>query len=386
MPFSYKIINPDRIVFKRESAGCGRLMFVFVGSVFILVGLGLFLFSEKEDFLMKVMTFMFPTFGLIAVVSGLKLPDIQARTIPDEIIFDNAKGRVQINQQVSEIKTAYIYYDEIQDFMIKVKKHETSSSGGGSSRTYYRYHVYLQKKDGGTWELLKRNKEEDAKAEIEKIKSSVRLSQIPVRENTSITLSQKYKLLDYGTKAELTWRNPVGYGPLFLICFVTVFLTVLFAIFEGANFSDFGFFGYFIVGFILVVFVIVIGGNVIKMIKNFRTEYAISISDMSLNYIERDRAGRTKKDVYVSMHDLYALSFSFDTDEMMRKIYIYTREQFEKLNTMEVSLSVESIREIFNFHSELVSIEIQSLTPVETLHLENFLQQKIKEKSRANVA
>lgn len=386
MPFEYKIANQDRIVFTRESAGCSRFLFVFVGTVFILVGAGLLIFSKKEEFLLVVMTFLFPTFGLIAVVAGLRLPTIQARTIPDEIIFDNVNGRVQINQRVSEIKTAFIYYDEIQDFIIKIKKHESNSSSGRSSRTYYSYHVYLQKKDGGTWELLKRNKEEDAKTEIDKIKSGVRLTQSPVREQSNQALSQKYTLRDYGTKAELTWRNPVGYGPLYLIAFAAVFLTVLYAIFETANFSDFGFFGYFIIGFILIVFTIVIGGNAFKMIKNFKTEYMISISDMSLNYIEKDRAGRTKKDVYFPMNDLYALSFSFDTDEMMRRIYIYTREQFQKLNTMEVSLSFESIREIFNFHSQLVSIEIQSLTPVETLHLENFLQQKIKEKGRADVA
>lgn len=387
MPFKYTVKDQNKITFTRLNAGCGRFLFIFVGTIFTLIGLCLIAFMENPQMPFSIIRFVVPIFGLGAIYAGIMFPKMQQRNIPDEIIFDNANGRVEINQKESDIKTAYIYYDEIADFIVKAKKQESSSSGTSSSRTYYTYHVYLKKKDGGQWELLKFGSESSAVEEVLKLKSLVRLEMPPQKVSPDVTQSQKFKISNDYHKTEISWRNKIGYGPLFLALFCALFLTIGYAIL-GSGFleEDFPVFAYFVVGFIGVVFVIVIGGTIMRMVKNANTVFAIVVSTANLDYIERDVAGRIKKTVQFPLSDLHAISFSFDTDNVLRKIFIYTHEQFEKQNTMTVSFSLESIKAMYAFYKDLVSLDLQDLTAVETLQVENYLQQQIRERGNIQVA
>jgi hypothetical protein len=384
MPFKYSVPDHDHIIFARLGAGCGRSVFIFTGSIFTVIGLCLLIFTTDPALPMSVTRWVFPLFGLIAIYAGIVLPSIQRKTIPDEIIFDNRNGRIQINQEASEIKTAYIYYDEIDDIVMRVKKENSSSK---SSRTYYTYHVYLTKRDGGQWELMRLNSEADALFEIGKLKSLIQFSALPVRVPVPSFVSKKYTVRNEFQKTELTWRNRPGYGPWALAGFAILFLSIGYAI-AGTGFmeEDFPVFGMFVMGFIALIFVIVIGSNAMKMIKNANTEYAVVVSTSGLEYIERSLVGRINRSVPFVHSDIYAISFSFDSDNMMRKIYIYTHEQFQKQRNMTVSLSFESIKAMYNFYQGLVSLEIQALTPVEALVLENYLQQQLDEKGNIRVA
>lgn len=387
MPFKYTVNDQNKITFTRLNAGCGRFLFIFIGSIFTIIGFFMVASMDDSEMPFSIIQFILPVFGLVAIYAGIMFPKLQQRNIPDEIIFDNSNGRVEINQKESDIKTAYIYYDEIADFIVKAKKHESSSSGTSSSRTYYSYHIYLAKKDGGQWELLKFGSESSAQEEVIKLKGLVQLHVPPQRVPPNVTQSQKFKISNDYHKTEISWRNKLGYGPLALAGFSAVFLTIAYAIL-GSGFidEDFPVFGYFVVGFIGVVFVIVIGGNIMKMVKNANTVYAIVITGASLDYIERDVAGRIKKTTQFPLPDLHAISFSFDTDNVLRKIFIYTHEQFEKQNTMSVSFSVESIKAMYTFYKGLVSLDLQDLTSVETLQVENYLQQQIRERGNIQVA
>ena len=384
MPFKYSVPDHDRIVFTRLSDGCSRVFFIFAGSIFTVVGMCLLIFTTDPALPMSVIRWVFPLFGLIAIYAGIALPSIQKKSIPDEIVFDNTNGRIQVSQEASEIKTAYIYYDEIDDITMKVKK---QSGSGKSSRTYYSYHVYLTKRDGGQWELMKLNSQADALFEIGKLKSLIQFSALPVRVPVPSLTSKKYTVRNEFQKTELTWRNKLGYGPWALAGFSILFLSVGYAII-GSGFieEDFPVFGMFVMGFIGLIFMIVIGSNAMKMVKNANTEYATAISPFGLEYIERSLAGRINKSVPFVHNDIYAISFSFDSDSALRKIYIYTHEQFQKQRSMTVNLSLESIRTMYNFYQGLVCLEIQSLTPVEALVLENYLQEQLNEKANTRVA
>lgn|GEM_PF-3280622 len=390
MPFKIAIAEPNRIVFTRRSSGCGRFLFLFAGFVFIVTGIALLIYVDDAGMPLSVMQYLFPVFGLIAVFAGIQLPALERRNTPDEIIFDNENGRVQIDQQMSDIKRGYIYYDEIEDFRFKVKrtKSNSSSRSGTSTRSSYSYHVYLQKKDGGEWELLRRNSEGDAVAEVEKLRGMVTLNAIPRRVEPDMRGSQKFTISDYGNKAEIHWRNRIGYGPVFMIGFCAIFLTIAYAIFQMSREVDGGIsvFFYLVGGFIGIIFIFVIGGNILKMIKNSRTVYAVSVSSSTLDYLERDLAGRINKSIQFPMSDLHAISFSFDTDQTMRKIFIYTHDQFRKKQTLTPSLSLTFIKEMYEFYKSLVSLELQDLTAVEALAVETYLQQRIRDIGNTTVA
>ena len=383
MPFNYKIADDKRLVFTRSGAGCARAFIFFIGAVFTIAGAFMLALATDPKPIIQVMRFIFPAAGIGATYLGIILPRIQGKTTPDRIIFDNAKGRVEINQQASDIKTGYIYYDEIQDFIIRSKSQRDSDTG----RDRTSYHVYLAKKDGGQWELLVTGSHESAAAEINKIREMVDLSAAPQREKPNIEASQKYKIKRGSERTEICWQNKPGKGPIGLIIFSLVFITVAYAIMATVFELEGGFpwFAYLILGFIGAMFALVIGVNIRKMIKNSNTEYAVSISGMSLDYIERDLQGREKKSTCVPLKDIHALSFSFDTDSTMRKIFIYTHEQFKEKDEITPSFSIESIKNIYNFYKNLVSLEIQDLTAVEALQMETYLQQLITEKSDVKV-
>jgi hypothetical protein len=389
MPFTYTVSDPEKIVFTRLKEGCGRSLFIMIGSLFTIIGIGLFVFTEDPEMPLATMRFLFPAFGLVAVFAGIKLPEIQRRTTPDEIIFDNANGRVQVNQAASDIKTGYIYFDEIQDLIIQTKKVETSNrSDTSTTGTYYTYHVYLLKKDGGQWELLKRSTEALALADIIILKNLIQFSATPKREHAQINQSRKFSVTNSDTKTELSWRNPLGYGPLFLFLFCVAFLTTAYTIFSTATSMDFDMpvFGYFVAAFIGIVFVVVITGNILKLVKNSKTIYGVAVSPFAVDYFERDLGGRIMKNVQFPMTDLHALSFSFDTDQSLRKIFIYTHEQFRKKDSFKPSFSVHYVKELYDFYQSLVALDLQDVPAVEALQIENFLQEKIREVGKTEVA
>jgi hypothetical protein len=389
MPFSYIIAAPDRVVFTRLKSGCGQSIFIIVGTVFTLIGIGLLIFATDAELPLSMMRFLFPLFGIIAIVVGVKLPKMQSKSTPDQLIFDNVNGRVQISQEYSDIKTAYIYYDEIEDFKLKIKS-ESSSSSTRSSRTYYSYHVYLQKKDGGQWELLRSGSEGAANKDMAALKQAINLKASPVRMLAYTAQSSKYDVRDYGHKVELSWKNPVGLTAFFLIAFSIVFISVFYTIMRTAFDveDDFPVFFVLVGGFIAAVFLIVIVGNFIKVIKNSKTVYAVAITDSSLDYFEKDNTGRIKKDIRFPLSDIHAISFSFDTQSTLRKLFIYTHEQFKKKSDIDDNpkLSIGYLKSMYDFYKEIVALDMQELTSVEALHVENYLQEQIRQKGQTSVS
>lgn len=383
MPFKYSIINSDKIVFKRLESGCARVIFIVVGSIFTIIGFSLIFLINNSEMMLSLIKFLFPTLGLIAIYAGIKFPSIQSKITPDEIIFDNQKGRIEINQKNSEVNTAYIYYDEIANFIIQVKRRNRNNSTTSNTGSSYTYHVYLLKKDGGQWELLNRSTESAAQEEITKIKSAINFSVKPVRESITLSASKKYNIFNNNLKTELIWRNKLGYGPLFLGLFAVFFIAVFSTIIKSINIPIFA---YIVIGFILSVFVFVIGRLAIKMIKNAKTEYSLYISDTTLSYIEKDLSGGIKKDVRIPYSNLHSIAFSFDSENTLRNMYIYTHEQYNAKSSMKLSFSLNSILDVYNFYKNLIILDFQNLTAVEALHLENYLQQQILEIGKIEIA
>lgn len=386
MPFSYNPTNPDKIVFKRLSDGCSRFMFFTIGLIFTIVGGCMLYFMKSNEMPFVLFKYLLPAFGIGAMYIGIILPKMQRKSTPDEIIFDNLNGRVEINQKESEINTAYIYYDEIQGFDVIVKSHTNSS--GKRTNTHYTYHVQLNKKDGGHWELLKINSELDAQTEITKLTSLIKLSTPPKKVAVCLHPSKKYTITTGYQKVELNWRNKLGAGPLVLGIFSIVFITVLYGIMStmSSMSAELPLFGIFIGSFIVIVFLIVIIGNAMKMIKNAKTDYAVAITRSYFTYFEKDHSGRIKREDRFPFEELHAIAFSFDTEEAMRKIYIYTKKQYEKKREMKPSFSIDYITSVFEFQNSLIALDMQSLTAVEALHIENYLQEQIKEIGNAEVA
>lgn len=123
-----------------------------------------------------------------------------------------------------------------------------------------------------------------------------------------------------------------------------------------------------------------------KMVKNAKTDYAVIITRSSLAYLEKDRSGRIQKEDRYTYDELHSIAYSFDSEEAIRKIYIYTKSQHLEKSTMNPAFSIEYIKSVIAFQANLHALEIQALTPVEALHIENYLQEQIREIGNAEVA
>lgn len=382
MPFKYTAVN-DTIVFTRAGTGCARAAAIVFGSFFAIIGFGLFAF-ESESSIFFMFRFMFAALGSTFVLVGITLPKLMGKAYPDKIIFDNTNGRIEVSQEASEVKTAYMYYDEIEDFVVRVRSEDNNSKAYGRS---YSYFVFLVKKDGGEWELVKRRERAHAEEDAARLKQLVKFDAKPVKVPVSVEPSKKYTITKGALKTEVSWRNTLGMQEIRLAIFAAFFIITAAGIFSVVNsLSDFPVFFMIIAGFIGTLFVVIIGYYSRKALRNLKTAYAISISSMTFEYIERDKHGRELKSERIPLASLHAIAFSFNTEKTMRKVFVYTHDQFQRKNKLSNDISIEAFKSHFSFYNSLLRFELKNLTPVETLYLENFLQDAIRERSGVDVA
>src|SRR3712207_4309842 len=126
MPYKYAPGEAGKIVLTRQGAGCGGAIFFAAGLIFFVVGIWMFYLPSGSEMPLSLLRYVFAGAGIVAMYLGAVLPKITQRRTPDSIVFDNANGRVQVNQTKSEVDTAYIYYDEIEGFIIKLKSRSDS--------------------------------------------------------------------------------------------------------------------------------------------------------------------------------------------------------------------------------------------------------------------
>jgi hypothetical protein len=233
----------------------------------------------------------------------------------------------------------------------------------------------MTKKDSGQWELLKRNSKEAANQDVLRLKNLINFNAIPKREDVSLQLSTKYKIYKGYKNAEFTWKNILGSGPYFLGVFATAYLLAAIVIYKIT--SSMGIMVYFVFGFMAIIYTTIVVVTARRMYKHAKTEYSILINETELSYVEKDFLGKSKRIVSVPLSEIHAISFSFDTDISMRKIFIYTHEQFERKKTLKPSLSIDYYTEMYKLQRELIALDLMNLTAVEALYVETFLQQQI---------
>lgn len=387
MPYKYAPGETGKIILKRHSSGCGRFLLFFAGFIFLLVGTGMFLLSKGTEMPFSILRFVFTGGGVIAMYMGVVLPRMLQRTTPDSIIFDNHNGRVQVIQGKSDIDTAYIYYDEIEGFIVKVKSHGSSSGSSSSSRSRYSFNIYLVKKDGGQWELMQFGNRTDAEAGMARLCQMLSLDAAPVRVPVKMQPTTKYSVKKGYDRTELQWRNPLGWGPLALVlvtAFVGSILYILISSFGGDGS------GAMIPGLIICllvgsVFLFAIVRGFMKMVKDHRTIYEVAISRGSFNYYEKSLEGRERKHVLYALTDLHSISYTFDTNKAARKLFVYTHEQARAKSELDNSFSVSNILAYIDFERNLTALDMSDLTPVEALAVENLLQEAIRERGNPEV-
>lgn len=387
---AYKIISSDahQIVLERESVKMATGCFVAIGSLFFLIGLGLNFFLTTWEMPYLLFRILFPVFGLGAIYAGLFLPKQTKNTQPEQIIFDHDKGAVVVNMTKTGDERGYIRYDEIADFDIYVESRRSSGSGSSSGRTYYHYHVFIQKQDGGEWHIMDFSSRADAEAQVAMFKVTVPLSK-SFNGSSSPKLTTKIEKKEGLDKTVIHWQNKVTWGqPVFLLAFSIIFLSILSSFFSfDTGGGGFDVFFFVVLGFILTVFCFVMFSVVRKLIKDATTRYAVSVDHTNLEYYEFAKSsGQMKNKKVLPLGMIHNINYTFAPSRQYQDagLKILTKAESDRTNQYQEK-PLEALKDLFKGENQPITLSITALNPVECLQLENWLQELVMKKGNVRV-
>lgn len=385
MPHVLKSADAHQIIFERAKDGCTNTIFISVGSFFMLIGVAFNLLSTDTDFPFVLFKILLPVFGVGAIAAGIAAPKIAKRTIPELISFQNDQGAVVIVMDSSTKQTGHIRYDEIEKFDIYMESRSSSSSSNRPSRIVYYYHVLLRKKDGGEWFITESKTQKEAEEIIQQLTAGIKLTNPCTISNNQI-LTPKLSKQEGIDKTIIHWQNKVGlFTPVFLVFFSIAFLSILSTAFTS-NFGLNGFV-YLVIGFILLVFCLVMFVTIKKMIKEATTRYAISIDRSALEYYEFSKSSGTMKNKKsVPLIGVCSIVYSFAPvkNYSTSGLTISTEKDISQTKENKDNPLTE-LKNLFSGKGQAINLSITALNPVECLQLESWLQDLIKKKGNLHV-
>jgi hypothetical protein len=386
---AYKIISSDqhKLVLERESVKLAAGCVVAVGSLFFLVGLGLNYFMDTWEMPFLLFRVLFPLFGLGAILGGLFTPKQTQNTQPEQIIFDHDKGAVVVQMTKIGDERGYIRYDEIAGFDIYAEKRTSSGSGRSSSRTYYHYHVFIKKKDGGEWHVMDFSDHARAEAMVAQFTAQVPLNK-PYNVTAQPKLTSKIEKKDGLDKTIIHWQNKVGWAqPIFLVMFGIVFLSILSSFFSFDSDSGIDVFFYLVIGFMLTIFCIVMFVVARKLIKDATTRYAVSVDHVNLEYYEfSKKTGAMKDKKTLPLNTVKNITYTFAPSKQYQDsgLRILTVADIDYAAEIK-DKPLEGFKDMLKGNKGPITLSITALNPVECLQLENWLQELILKKSNVTV-
>ncbi len=376
----------------RDGAGCTSAIFALAGLFFFLVGLVVNYFSDSHEFPMMAMRIVVPVFGFGFMILGLRIPAWTKASRPETILFDHEVGLVTITMSVSSDQKAYIAYNDIEKFDVEIEKQSSSSSSstgrGGTSTTYYYYHVYLKKRDGGRWYLAVFNTGEEADKLVAFMKESVDLQKEPTQQ-IPLVLTEKVKKEEQFDKVTISWKNHVSVITfVVLAAFCAVFLCILGGFMSKEHgVGQLGAFGYIVLGFIFLVFCLVIGFIAKDWYKQATTSYSIAISKKALVYSEYEKSTeRLKSETEIPLQQLYAINFTFDPDKKFGEagMTLISNEEHERM--VEVAdKPLQMLKDFVKGKDKSIYLKFLALNPVEYLQLETWLEGQVRSKGNKGV-
>lgn len=392
MPLKVKSFSENQLILERDNNLTNSIIFIIIGAVFTLTGLAMLVLMPWQ-FPYLIIKLVFPMVGIVVLYAALNNEKHQKKTEVNKIVFDNNLGCVAL-EMANETQRGFIKYSEIEKFDVFV---ERQTSG---KHTNYFYHTVLFKKDSGQWFLTKHTSQEKANETIADLNKKINLSN-PYLPNIKPVFSNKLEKNEGLEKTTVSWRNEVKYTSiLFLGLFAITFLIVLTAILYSFKDSSVQLiFPFIVVGFIFVVFAIIMFSFVKQMIKDATTKYTIAISRNNFEYLELNKdSNKIKLSKIIPMQELYSIVYNQNpiaSNGQPNKLFAYNKvgydqlmeyrnnpaKQFEAFSAAFTENIKKGTLKFTNESNNQIELVINALNPIECLQLETWLQETIKNKN-----
>ncbi|TND09986.1 MAG: hypothetical protein FD123_668 [Bacteroidetes bacterium] len=374
MPYNLHEESSSCIVF-RQNKFYNRFAVAFTILALIFLGAGIcgVLFYKGDVPVARPFFIVFAAVAAVLLCLGWIVPRLRKRFDPYEIIFDNEKGRTRIVQDKAGNQEAFIPYNEIARFDIRIKK-ESRNGSTSTSRPYYRYFVHFLKKDGGIWDLHETGNETQAIQMLEHLKQIVRLDATPVPAGKT-GLSSKITADNLAGLSSLRWKNPTLGGFLLFIPVVCMIGGVFF--FFWNVIPDDTFFK-IVLGFMSFIFLLVISFNGYKLLKDAFRSYGIRIDSSTLEYFEETKSGEVKKTVSYALPEIERIVYHFMERAFESDIYILRKEEAEMHSKLaNGDIGFNDLGKLFGTSMNELRLRLTQLNCTERLQVENWLQEEI---------
>lgn len=353
---SLKSHSDQRTVFG-NSKGCSTTLFFSILGVIAAAGFVIHYVPALNQMSWAPIKFGFwglTGFLLIVIFISLGIQNAS----PSAFIFDhvNAVVRVQAEGGVE----SYIPYQQIKK--LEVFAQERTSDG---NTTVY-YYGYLEKRDGSQWHFVDAANEKYVRTAIDLLQPKIATDKAFV-PNEKSRISNKIKKEENTTASLLHWTNHAGFRSVQLavysMLYIGVFGFCLYVIFDfSGRFPSEAKIGCF---FATAIFGTLLGFLLVQVIrrnlKNLFLRFALSVSESTVEYFEfKKGSGERTASVSVAVEDIIAIRYGFQSWENYKKpLQIVSRQDPETP----------------------VELYMDSLTPVEILQVENWLQETLEVKT-----
>lgn len=221
MAFSISNASTDGIMLDRKMIVFPAQLFILIGVILLVSGILPLMFLSSVDPVFRAIMPLLSLIGIVAVITGIRYPIDQKRSIPDSLYFDNVHGRIRIYHSYSETPEAFIYYPEIKGFFMD-QIQETKSRN--------RYVVLLKKVDGGEWDLYHSRSYSSAAKFLKVLRNKVNIGTPGQRVETAGLPVSKVKVQQNENSLNISWSNNLTQNILsMLIWFSAVVLATAYA-------------------------------------------------------------------------------------------------------------------------------------------------------------
>jgi hypothetical protein len=371
MSFKLVSIDEEKIVLsKNELAIIPFVMLSLFGLVFLTTGIWMFwmCFTNHPNSSFAAASFMV-FFGLVPFVAVLWLVNDHVKHIK-HMIFRLKVGFMELHSSSKIPQMAFVPFSHFKELEI--------SKGYVKSGKKYRecFYLHLHRKDGEKWLLFESESQDFINQQHEKLSAVLNLgletSGIPkpvlspnlIVSNTKDLDAAEWKLFDWTT---------IVYSAIFVI---VLGLLLAFLDSSGNLYSVFGAFW----GFIFILFLCSFLYSLQLLINKMDVLFGISISATDVCFYEKSTSGRMLKSDYVPIANIHSVTNSMNDNMTTKNISLYIHEK-DNLTTENLSAFQKIKQKIKGLHH----LYFSNLTFVESLELERWIQERIKERSGVEV-
>jgi hypothetical protein len=375
MAFTITTASQEGILLTRKNLTVPAHLFIALGIVLLLIGVIPLFFYSMLDPVFKMLLPLLAIIGFTGLITGLRYPGAQNKSIPDTIFFDNKNGRIRIRHSFSENQEAFIYYPEVREFYL-----ETFSE----SKKEMRYIVLLKKVDGGEWDLFHSSSYSAANRFLDILKTKVKLENKPVyAEATRLPLA-KLRVSHQPDVLEFTWKKDIRESATTLALIFAILVATFFYVFDFVLTEEPE--KYLMLRNLLISTLVL--SVVLGTITLYRTAgrlYLLRVDSDAVHYSEKEGGTRICRERSFTFPDLYSIYYKFDSSNPEARLYFVNQDDEE---IRKETLGSRSRCEMFSaleFYRKQYSVNFSELTSLEVLAVESYIQDFIWKRSKVEI-